>query len=87
MQVPKELEQALSAARASADETQDPGSGVYRLVAAVYREVSALLADAGLDHEGAAAGCARCQACSGLSAWERVFEKERRRGLAVDRAS
>jgi len=56
-------------------------------VAAVYREVSALLADAGLDHEGAAAGCARCQACSGLSAWERVFEKERRRGLAVDRAS
>ena len=31
---------------------------------------------AGFDHEDAGAGCARCQACSGLSAWERVFEKE-----------
>jgi radical SAM protein (TIGR04043 family) len=45
-------------------------------VAAVYRSVSALLAEHGLDHDGAAAGCARCQACSGLSAWERVFRKE-----------
>jgi hypothetical protein len=45
-----------------------------------------MLAAGGLDHEGAAAGCARCQACSGLSAWERVFRKEdlrERRGLAV----
>jgi radical SAM protein (TIGR04043 family) len=56
-------------------------------VASVYRDVSAMLADAGLDHEGAAAGCARCQACSGLSAWERVFEKERRRELAIHHAS
>ena len=33
---------------------------------------SAMLADAGFDHLDAKAGCARCQACSGLSAWERV---------------
>jgi radical SAM protein (TIGR04043 family) len=45
-------------------------------VASVYRSVSAMLAEHGLDHEAAGAGCARCQACSGLSAWERVFEKE-----------
>jgi radical SAM protein (TIGR04043 family) len=45
-------------------------------VAAIYRSVSAMLAESGLDHSDAAAGCARCQACSGLSAWERVFEKE-----------
>jgi radical SAM protein (TIGR04043 family) len=45
-------------------------------VAAVYRSVSAMLADAGLDHVEAKAGCARCQACSGLSAWERVFRRE-----------
>jgi radical SAM protein (TIGR04043 family) len=45
-------------------------------VAGVYRSVSAMLAEHGLDHEEARAGCARCQACSGLSAWERVFRKE-----------
>jgi radical SAM protein (TIGR04043 family) len=45
-------------------------------VASIYRSVSAMLADAGLDHVEAKAGCARCQACSGLSAWERVFRKE-----------
>jgi len=58
-------------------------------VAAVYRSVSTMLAAGGLDHEGAAAGCARCQACSGLSAWERVFRKEElreRRGLAMHHA-
>ena len=59
-------------------------------VAGVYREVSALLAEHGLDHAEAGAGCARCQACSGLSAWERVFAKEdfraRRDGLAPERA-
>jgi radical SAM protein (TIGR04043 family) len=59
-------------------------------VAGVYREVSALLAEHGLDHAEAGAGCARCQACSGLSAWERVFAKEdfraRRDGLAAERA-
>ena len=59
-------------------------------VAGVYREVSALLAEHGLDHAEAGAGCARCQACSGLSAWERVFAKEdfraRRDGIAPERA-
>ena len=58
-------------------------------VAHVYRAVSALLADHGLDHVEAVAGCARCQACSGLSAWERVFRKEElreRRGLALHQA-
>ena len=35
-----------------------------------------MLADAGFDHTDAKAGCARCQACSGLSAWERVFKRE-----------
>ena len=58
-------------------------------VAGIYRSVSAMLADAGLDHDAAVAGCARCQACSGLSAWERVFRKEELRGrreLAVHRA-
>jgi radical SAM protein (TIGR04043 family) len=56
-------------------------------VAEVYRSVSAMLAESGLDHEEAAAGCARCQACSGLSAWERVFHKEEqreRRELALE---
>jgi radical SAM protein (TIGR04043 family) len=45
-------------------------------VASIYAEVSAMLADAGLDHMDAKAGCARCQACSGLSAWERVLARE-----------
>ena len=40
------------------------------------REVAAMLADAGFDHLDAKAGCARCQACSGLSAWERVLRRE-----------
>jgi radical SAM protein (TIGR04043 family) len=56
-------------------------------VADVYRTVSALLAEHGLDHLEAAAGCARCQACSGLSAWERVFRKEERREFAVRRSA
>jgi radical SAM protein (TIGR04043 family) len=58
-------------------------------VADMYRSVSAMLADAGLDHDAAAAGCARCQACSGLSAWERVFRKEElheRHALALHHA-
>jgi biotin synthase-related radical SAM superfamily protein len=45
-------------------------------VASIYRSVSAMIADAGLDHLAAKAGCARCQACSGLSAWERVLARE-----------
>jgi hypothetical protein len=48
-------------------------------VASVYRSVSAMLAQSGLDHVAANAGCARCQACSGLSAWERVFKREEAR--------
>jgi radical SAM protein (TIGR04043 family) len=56
-------------------------------VADVYRTVSAMLAEHGLGHLEAAAGCARCQACSGLSAWERVFRKEERRELAVPRSA
>jgi radical SAM protein (TIGR04043 family) len=45
-------------------------------VAEIYAEVSAMIADAGFDHLDAKAGCARCQACSGLSAWERVLKRE-----------
>jgi radical SAM protein (TIGR04043 family) len=53
-------------------------------VASIYRSVSAMLAEAGLDHVEAKAGCARCQACSGLSAWERIFRKEKgENGLPV----
>ena len=55
-------------------------------VASIYASVSAMLADAGLDHVEAKAGCARCQACSGLSAWERVFRREEgdvRHGISV----
>ncbi len=50
-------------------------------VGEVYRSVSAMLAEYGMDHLDARAGCARCQACSGLSAWERLFRKERVREL------
>lgn len=49
-------------------------------VAGIYKQVAAHLADRGFDHTSVAAGCARCQACSGLSAWERVFRKEERGG-------
>jgi radical SAM protein (TIGR04043 family) len=45
-------------------------------VARIYSEVAAMLSDAGFDHLDAKAGCARCQACSGLSAWERVLKRE-----------
>jgi radical SAM protein (TIGR04043 family) len=48
-------------------------------VAEVYRSVSAMLAESDLDHLDAGAGCARCQACSGLSAWERVLRREQLR--------
>jgi radical SAM protein (TIGR04043 family) len=50
-------------------------------VGEVYRSVSAMLTEHGMDHLDARAGCARCQACSGLSAWERLFRKERVREL------
>src|SRR5262249_32312382 len=45
-------------------------------VADVYRSVSAMLAEHDLGQDDTVAGCARCQACSGLSAWERVFRRE-----------
>jgi radical SAM protein (TIGR04043 family) len=48
-------------------------------VASIYQSVSMMLAESGLDHVEAKAGCARCQACSGLSAWERVFKREEAR--------
>ncbi|MCC6830332.1 MAG: MSMEG_0568 family radical SAM protein [Thermoleophilia bacterium] len=51
-------------------------------VASIYRSVSEMLAEAGMDHMDAKAGCARCQACSGLSAWERLFRKEQVREIA-----
>jgi len=51
-------------------------------VADVYRSVSAMLAEHDMDHLDARAGCARCQACSGLSAWERIFKKEQVRELS-----
>jgi radical SAM protein (TIGR04043 family) len=50
-------------------------------VARIYGEVAAMLSDAGFDHLDAKAGCARCQACSGLSAWERVLKREDGAGL------
>jgi len=50
-------------------------------VAAIYAEVAAMLADAGFDHLDAKAGCARCQACSGLSAWERLLGRENGNGV------
>jgi radical SAM protein (TIGR04043 family) len=49
-------------------------------VAGMYRTVSAMLDDSGLNHLEAGAGCARCQACSGMSAWERVLDREERGG-------
>jgi radical SAM protein (TIGR04043 family) len=50
-------------------------------VARIYAEVAAMLADAGFDHLDAKAGCARCQACSGLSAWERVLRRADGHGI------
>jgi len=64
--------------------TSPPPDADY--VASVYRSVAAMLARAGLDHAGAGAGCARCQACSGLSAWERVFRREQARGRTFSTA-
>jgi radical SAM protein (TIGR04043 family) len=56
-------------------------------VASVYRSVSAMLSEHGLSQDETAAGCARCQACSGLSAWERVFRKEELRERVDRRAA
>ena len=40
-------------------------------VEAVYRQIVPYLAKRGMSASGVAAGCARCQACSGLAAFER----------------
>ena len=71
--------------------------GVYPFVVPLRPVPGTLMADAEppapdyvasvFDHADAGAGCARCQACSGLSAWERVFEKERWREHANSGAS
>ena len=41
-------------------------------VEAVYRQVVPYLASRGMSAAGVAAGCARCQACSGIAAFERA---------------
>ncbi len=41
-------------------------------VEAVYRKVASYLALKGMSSSGVAAGCARCQACSGLGAFEKA---------------
>jgi radical SAM protein (TIGR04043 family) len=58
---------------------QDSPAPDAEYVGSIYRSVSAMLAESGLDHIEAKAGCARCQACSGLSAWERLFKREEAR--------
>jgi radical SAM protein (TIGR04043 family) len=42
------------------------------VVEAVYRKVVPYLAKKGMSSAGVAAGCARCQACSGIGAFERM---------------
>jgi radical SAM protein (TIGR04043 family) len=42
------------------------------VVEAVYRQVVPYLAKKGMSSAGVAAGCARCQACSGIGAFERM---------------
>ncbi len=42
------------------------------VVESVYRKVVPYLAQKGMSAAGVAAGCARCQACSGLGAFERM---------------
>jgi radical SAM protein (TIGR04043 family) len=54
-------------------------------VEAVYRQVVPYLALKGMSASGVAAGCARCQACSGMAAFERADEgmREGRRALPL----
>ncbi len=54
-------------------------------VEAVYRQVVPYLASKGMSSAGVAAGCARCQACSGMGAFERADDPEG--GLREGRAS
>ncbi len=60
---------------------QDASAPDPDYVADIYRSVSAMLAEHDMNHLDARAGCARCQACSGLSAWERLIKKEQVREL------
>jgi radical SAM protein (TIGR04043 family) len=60
---------------------QDASAPDPDYVADIYRSVSAMLAEHDMNHLDARAGCARCQACSGLSAWERLIKKEQAREL------
>jgi biotin synthase-related radical SAM superfamily protein len=54
-------------------------------VEAVYRAVVPYLAAKGMSASGVAAGCARCQACSGIGAFERAEGgiRDGRRALPV----
>jgi C4-dicarboxylate transporter len=51
-------------------EAYQPPSAAY--TERVYRQVVPYLTSRGLSAEGAAAGCARCQACSAMSTVERA---------------
>jgi biotin synthase-related radical SAM superfamily protein len=44
----------------------------HQAMEAVYRQVAPYLAAKGMSSSGVAAGCARCQACSGLGAFEKA---------------
>jgi hypothetical protein len=54
-------------------------------VEAVYRKVVPYLARKGMSAAGVAAGCARCQACSGIGAFEKAEGgiRDGRRALPV----
>jgi len=53
-------------------------------VESVYRQVVPYLAQRGMSSAGVTAGCARCQACSGIGAFEKAGEHDdRRRSLPL----
>ena len=49
----------------------------------IYRKVASYMVDRGVSTASARAGCARCQACSGLSSVQRVLQVGRRPDLAA----
>ena len=49
----------------------------------IYRKVASYMLDRGVSSASARAGCARCQACSGLSSVQRVLQVGRRPDLAA----
>ena len=53
-------------------------------VEAVYRQIVPYLARKGMSASGVAAGCARCQACSGLGAFERSGAVDKADGGILD---